>query len=44
MLAGGPASATELKTPWAFQHAIPVLEHLDGIGFTRRVGDARELV
>ena len=45
-LAGGPASATELKDAMGLsrKHAIPVLEHLDGIGFTRRVGDARELV
>ena len=25
-------------------HGIPVLEHLDTIGFTRRIGDARVLV
>ena len=45
-LAGGPASATELKDAMGLsrKHAIPVLEHLDGTGFTRRVGDARELV
>ena len=45
-LAGGHASATELKDAMGLsrKHAIPVLEHLDGIGFTRRVGDARELV
>lgn len=45
-LADGPASATELKDAMGLsrKHAIPVLEHLDGTGFTRRVGDARELV
>lgn len=45
-LTGGPASATELKDAMGLsrKHAIPVLEHLDGTGFTRRVGDARELV
>lgn len=45
-LAGGPASATELKDAMGLsrKHAIPVLEHLDGTGFTRRVGDARVLV
>lgn len=45
-LAGGPASATELKDAMGLsrKHAIPVLEHLDGTGFTHRVGDARELV
>lgn len=45
-LADGPAAAATLKDAMGLsrKHAIPVLEYFDGIGFTRRVGDMRELV
>ena len=44
-LANGPASAADLKDAMGLsrKHAIPVLEHFDDTGVTRRVGDAREL-
>ena len=44
-LANGPASAADLKDAMGLsrKHAIPVLEHFDDTGITRRVGDAREL-
>ena len=39
------ATAAELKEAMGVsrKHAIPVLEHFDDTGVTRRVGDAREL-
>lgn len=39
----GPATATELKTALGLtrRHAIPLLEALDRLGVTRRVGDRR---
>ena len=44
-LANGPASAADLKDAMGLsrKHAIPVLEHFDDTGVTRRVGDVREL-
>ena len=44
-LANGSASAADLKDAMGLsrKHAIPVLEHFDDTGVTRRVGDAREL-
>ena len=45
-LAAGPASAADLKDAMGTsrKYAIPLLEHFDAQGITRRVGDARELV
>ncbi len=45
-LAGGAASAAELKDAMGTtrKYAIPLLEHFDAIGLTRRAGEARELV
>lgn len=45
-LTAGPASAADLKDAMGVsrKHAIPLLEHLDDAGITRRTGDARELV
>ena len=41
----GEEIAAELKEAMGVsrKHAIPVLEHFDDTGVTRRVGDAREL-
>ena len=45
-LATGAASAAELKDAMGTtrKYAIPLLEHFDAIGLTRRAGEARELV
>ncbi len=45
-LSSGPASAADLKDAMETtrKYAIPLLEHFDAIGLTRRTGDARELV
>ncbi len=44
-LAAGPASAADLKDAMGTsrKYAIPLLEHFDSIGLTRRAGDRREL-
>lgn len=45
-LSAGPATATELKDAMGIsrKYAIPLLEHFDDAGITRRAGDCRELV
>ena len=45
-LATGAASAADLKDAMGTtrKYAIPLLEHFDAIGLTRRTGEARELV
>ena len=42
---GAPATAAELKDAMGTsrKYAIPLLEHFDATGLTRRVGDARVL-
>ncbi|WP_420820272.1 SelB C-terminal domain-containing protein [Rubneribacter badeniensis] len=44
-LAAGPATAAELKEAMGTsrKYAIPLLEHFDGKGLTRREGDLRVL-
>ena len=44
--ADGPMTASQVRAllDTSRKYAIPLLEYLDAVGFTRRAGDVRELV